>query len=105
VKYKRIRTLSFTLCEFRRIKSEDGVRHRDSLIAILNILNNPSCTESEKVLMLTDRIDAFSGRRAVPNSDHIISFLSRNLSYLPGVYSASNRNEYQKRKNNNVSGE
>jgi hypothetical protein len=28
-----------------------------------------------------------------------------NVSLGPGVYSASNRNEYQKQKNNNVSGE
>jgi hypothetical protein len=33
------------------------------------------------------------------------SYLSLLAALGPGVYSASNRNEYQKQKNNNVSGE
>jgi hypothetical protein len=39
-------------------------------------------------------------------SSRILSF-SRSILYAldPGVYSASNRNEYQEHKNNNVSGE
>jgi hypothetical protein len=51
-----------------------------------------------------------AGRLRVPRPDEVNDFfLPIYLIFLvvlgPGVYSASNRNEYQKQKNNNVSGE
>jgi hypothetical protein len=36
---------------------------------------------------------------------YIYDYLILPAALGPGVYSASNRNEYQKRRNNNVSGE
>jgi hypothetical protein len=36
---------------------------------------------------------------------HLLSYLDLPAALDPGVYSASNRNDYQKQKYNNVSGE
>jgi hypothetical protein len=52
---------------------------------------------------------ATSRKIAGSRPDEVNAFFSIYLILLaalgPGVYSASNRNEYQKQKNNNVSGE
>jgi hypothetical protein len=41
----------------------------------------------------------------IPDEVFFLIFLILSAAFGPGVYSASNRNEYEKHKNNNVSGE
>jgi hypothetical protein len=42
---------------------------------------------------------------SIPDEVNFLIYLILPTALDPGVYSASNRNEYQKHKNNNVSGE
>jgi hypothetical protein len=42
---------------------------------------------------------------SIPDEVNFLIYLILSATLGPGVYSASNRNEYQKHKNNNVSGE